>query len=728
MNNSTLSSLRKRWPVLATVIALAAVALTAGSMFAASEPGQPAASQPPQPVEPAPERVFAQPGDEQLHVKRPPVTKEPLPHPNLDAHLNRVVEETRGATKPTSPDSPASVPSSDPVLVTFYIQPERVADVQAYLEDNSVYLRNVGEDYIEAHIPPALLPAASQRPGVLRINTVTPPHPAQGSTISQGVSLHGADAWHNAGYRGEGVKVGIMDVGFERFSELQQGGELPPNVMARCYFDGPRAPTSRLSDCEVDGDHGTAVAETLIDVAPGVELYIAHPHTAGDVRNAVSWMAEQGVQVINQSLMYSPDGPGDGTSPFSDSPLRTIDAAVSAGITWVNAAGNHANQIWYGAFSDPNNNGHHNFAPQDEGNAFDLEAGDSLVAFIRWDDDWGGADCDLDLELWRLMSDSGEWEFVMADDTAQDGSPNSVPLALIKMEGEVTAADAGSYDLGISKHTCEDEPRWIQLTAWINDDLQYYSPGHHMLNPVESGNPGLLAVGATHYWDTDTIASYSSRGPTIDGRTKPEIIGISCGRSTVIQVLPSRGCWFPGTSQSSPHVAGLVALAQQRFPGYDPIQLARYLMDNAAERGANGPDNTWGHGFAVLPDPSSDTQLTPITNLTAQRGPGFGEVTLSWDAVPQATHYRIGYINMVQDYPRAKDSVTGEWIEAFIYSDVNARNIPIVGGRASYTLRRLEPDDRHAFTVLTSNDVVNTLEFISARYNWPTNSRWTFLD
>ena len=33
-------------------------------------------------------------------------------------------------------------------------------------------------------------------------------------------------------------------------------------------------------------------------------------------------------------------GPGDGTSPYSNSSLRTVDAAVAGGITWVNAAGN----------------------------------------------------------------------------------------------------------------------------------------------------------------------------------------------------------------------------------------------------------------------------------------------------------------------------------------------------------------------------------------------------
>ena len=511
------------------------------------------------------------------------------------------------------------------MLVTFYVAADRLDDVRQYLEDNGIFVRNVGEDYIEAHVPPGLLGAASEQPGVLRVDTVIPPRPTQSQTrvISQGVGLHGADAWHSAGYQGNGVKVGVIDIGFEGFIQLQ-GSELPSNATARCYFKTARVPSSQIGDCEVDGDHGTAVAETLIDVAPSVDLYIANPRTAGDLRNAVEWMAGQGVKVINYSLGDIVDGPGDGTSPFSNSPLKTIDVAVSRGITWVTAGGNNAQKVWYGTFSDPNGNGSHNFAPRDEGNTFRLDEGERVKAFMRWDDSWGQADCDLNLVLTKRVGSRNV--IVDVDDTYQDGSQGKYPRAII-INDEATASQAGSYALWIDKHECADDPAWIQLTMLDPDDLEHYSPGHHMGNPEESRSAGAMAVGATHYWDTDSIAFYSSRGPTMDDRIKPEITGVACGSSATSPAAPGSRCGFAGTSASAPHVAGLAALVRQRFPEYGPEQVVNYLQENASERGQSGADNTWGHGLATLPDPSAMPNRPTINNVSSLQN----SITVTWN-------------------------------------------------------------------------------------------------
>ena len=57
---------------------------------------------------------------------------------------------------------------------------------------------------------------------------------------------------------------------------------------------------------------------------------------------AVDWMIEHDVDVINMSLGFTWEGPGDGITPYTNGIQRSVDTAVAGGITWVNSAGNEA--------------------------------------------------------------------------------------------------------------------------------------------------------------------------------------------------------------------------------------------------------------------------------------------------------------------------------------------------------------------------------------------------
>ena len=102
----------------------------------------------------------------------------------------------------------------------------------------------------------------------------------------------------------------------------------------------------------------------------------------------------------------------------------------------------------------------------------------------------------------------------------------------------------------------------------------------------------MLTVGAANWATPSTIESFSSRGPTTDGRIKPDIVGADRGDSVSYGVNG-----FAGTSQASPHVAGLAALVLQRYPGYTPEQVATYLKNKALGMDTV-PKNTWGYGLA----------------------------------------------------------------------------------------------------------------------------------
>ena len=154
-------------------------------------------------------------------------------------------------------------------------------------------------------------------------------------------------------------------------------------------------------------------------------------------------------------------------------------------------------------------------------------------------------------------------------------------------------------------HRSGTAPAWIQLMV-MGGDLEHHTSSGSIGSPAESNNPGMLAVGAAPWYEPEAIEYFSSRGPTPDGRVKPDVVGADCGETAL-------STSFCGTSQAAPHVAGLAALVRQGFPGYSPAEVVAYLKDNAKQRVSSpDPNSTWGHGFAVLPSLSPGT--TPVVD------------------------------------------------------------------------------------------------------------------
>jgi hypothetical protein len=153
----------------------------------------------------------------------------------------------------------------------------------------------------------------------------------QGAIVSEGQKLIGAPTWNKAGLDGRGVKVGVIDPEFYRYERLL-GRELPPTerVVTKSFRRD-----REMFDPEFPGSHGVAVAEVVNDVAPGVSLNLAAFDTDVEFRQAVDWMIDQKVDVINTSGGYA-SGCFRGPGLFEPH----IKKAREAGITWVTSAGN----------------------------------------------------------------------------------------------------------------------------------------------------------------------------------------------------------------------------------------------------------------------------------------------------------------------------------------------------------------------------------------------------
>jgi pSer/pThr/pTyr-binding forkhead associated (FHA) protein len=127
----------------------------------------------------------------------------------------------------------------------------------------------------------------------------------------------------------------------------------------------------------------------------------------------------------------------------------------------------------------------------------------------------------------------------------------------------------------------------------LGAEVEFPVPDHSLNTPADAR--GAVTVGATEYRD-DSIATYSSRGPTTDGRLKPDI-----SAPAGVSGATYGSSMFDGTSAAAPHVAGAAALVWSAFPELDRNGVATYLTSQALDLGPSGPDNDYGHGRLQLP-------------------------------------------------------------------------------------------------------------------------------
>ena len=116
-------------------------------------------------------------------------------------------------------------------------------------------------------------------------------------------------------------------------------------------------------------------------------------------------------------------------------------------------------------------------------------------------------------------------------------------------------------------------------------------PWYHIITPADADS--VLSVGAVDA--NDVIANFSSRGPTFDGRIKPEVCarGVStyCVRSNTENIYRNAS----GTSFSAPLAAGAAAVIMSANPEWTNMQVREAIMMTASQ--FNSPDNDYGHGI-----------------------------------------------------------------------------------------------------------------------------------
>ncbi len=485
-------------------------------------------------------------------------------------------------------DSPASVPA-----------------VKAELERLGVIIEGTYQELIDIAVPLALVEqyAQSDEPGkvfsqlsgmehVAKLRLPMPNRPESHLWPSEAVTQTGALAWHKAGYTGKGIKIGVIDLGFQGYKDLL-GKTLPPadKVIAKSFVSGQTVDQS-------DEVHGTACAEIIHAMAPDAQLYLAYYNgNLTGLGQAAEWLIEQKVNIISHSASGLL-GPMDGTGPQA----QLVDQVTAQGILWVNASGNSATEHYRFTFNDKKGNGRHTFPDGSQALLYNPPSEDARI-ILNWNDWAGNATEDYDLYLY---DENGK--VVASSEDTQQGQPKDIPAEAIRINRPTRKT---YYIVIIAKNITQ--PAVFDLYAH-NGRLGYHSAEHSLGTPADAR--GALSVGAIS-WRDHKLETFSSRGPTNDGRLKPELVA-----PDRVTTRAYRGEIFPGTSASTPHVAGAAALVMSRFPQMKTAQVRAFLESSAVDMGPAGPDTAYGYGRLQLPPPTQaqpPAQLkTPVVIVTAR--------------------------------------------------------------------------------------------------------------
>lgn len=126
--------------------------------------------------------------------------------------------------------------------------------------------------------------------------------------------------------------------------------------------------------------------------------------------------------------------------------------------------------------------------------------------------------------------------------------------------------------------------------AWDAGIVVCVAAGNSGPDKYTVGSPAaaskVITVGAVDKYDV--ITDFSSRGPTADGRLKPEvvapgnwIIAARASGTSMGQPINDYYTAAPGTSMATPHVAGISALILQAHPDWTPDKVKMALIETA---------------------------------------------------------------------------------------------------------------------------------------------------
>jgi hypothetical protein len=417
----------------------------------------------------------------------------------------------------------------------------------------------------------------------------------------------------NTGRTGRNVLVGVVDSGID----LCHPAFKKPDGSSKVLFlydlstnrEYNRQQIQSLiasGNCNFDIlGHGTSAAGVISYIARNADLVVVKlpdQMTDADVMQVFDYLRNKkdqlgGPMVVNISLGYNV-GPHDGTSLIE----RKVAQLSGPGFVVVVANGNDGDRRVYGRIGALSNSASVDIYSQGEG-VIDLwYSGGTLRGEFCV-----GSSC--------LSASPGESKTASFGGCSV-GMENVYPSPL-NGDGNLSIETNCTGDLTVRLYSIGGTPR---VDVYIFSLFDAMELKNHLLDDgfggylgtvsVPATSPKVISVGAISssfcsqrsYQNLGFIAYFSSRGPTRDGRIKPEVVAAGhCVRTPMAGFQSYRDS--AGTSFSSPVVAGLIALLLESNPNLDVDAVRNILTSNALRDSAVGnvPNNLYGWGKAFLP-------------------------------------------------------------------------------------------------------------------------------
>lgn len=150
-----------------------------------------------------------------------------------------------------------------------------------------------------------------------------------------------------------------------------------------------------------------------------------------------------------------------------------------------------------------------------------------------------------------------------------------------------------------------------------------------------------IAVGAVN--SNNRLADFSSRGPTYDGRIKPELVALGVNPIVADAYSTGYSSIGVGTSYSAPIVAGIAAQILSFYPHLNNEQLRQILLESGDN--VRNPNNEIGYGLI------SAERALKFPNLKYEKSGYRLQKFIHWDEVDINSvriHYSVDKENFVE--------------------------------------------------------------------------------